>query len=335
MIRDIINLLISYIRRSHYSLLDKKCRDLYFSKYGVMVPKMDILKTDLLLKYRIDFVYTKRVVPYKFRDISDDINDIYFLRDYSPEEKQIILGNIRTFTYDISYYKLAEWIKHLPNVVKMNGRISVGHRENLPILDKIENFNELGLKLYIDAMVNYSTALEKYKNIGTYNYASELCRHIMTETATSRDVYNEGHFYPKLQIIDNQYLPENANIRVPNLRVINTKNLIDTYILVQKYPTIKTVASVLWFDMSIFVDDQFDKVYTLLHEYDFDLRLSNGVVFTREHFDRLMDLEAKFSDESGKSGKPRIYRSLEALVNFVPTLEHWRLFDLHHVTIVE
>lgn len=134
---------------------------------------------------------------------------------------------------------------------------------------------------------------------------------------------------------------DNFDIIAPKLKSINSDSLIDTYKMVKKYPTIKRVARLFRINGEDFERSEFAEAYRFLRNYDFDLMYENDVIFYRGYFDMLIDLESEVfnsinnTDISG-STKPRsrFYRSIHALVNFVPTAEHSKLFDLYNVTVV-
>jgi hypothetical protein len=73
------------------------------------------------------------------------------------------------------------------------------------------------------------------------------------------------------------------------------------------------------------------RAYVNLGSYKFDLKYQNGVIMPRNEFEEIIDLE-----RDNRKKNPNIYRSLEALLNFVPDIEHWLVFDLSKtITVLE
>lgn len=338
MIRDIIDYLVSYLRRNIYTLLDKRCRHVYFSKYGVIVPDFGrfVDNTDLLIKYPISTNGMFDCEYYEF---------ISLFSKYNESQREKMLENLKpagiTLESNISEtLELLETPDFRQNITKFK---IIMYPRNFRSLMPVTITNSDLKKFYqildfegIDDILTIAfgdiTDIEKLIHAFVDSKCGKrwvgfLPTHPIITELRNLSFLDRGRTYPELKTIFGKSMDTNIDIIAPKLEKICCSDFLDTYKMVTKYPTIKKIARVL----DVTIEDcrswLFREAYITLRRYDFDLHFHNGVILPRKNFDILMDIELEIYNK----GESRIYRGIEALIDFVPTKEHWMLFDLDKV----
>lgn len=330
MIQDILDLLVLFIRRDYYSLLNKKCRDTYFKKYGVLIKKLQLPRSELLIKYHYKINFGMFYYGISCR--------LEFLENYSGEERNIVINNCRSIIGNLQNSSILELFDIFPKIIEFRANIIADQLSNDAIsfiveLSKKKNFYDLGLSLIFESiMINpdedYIKKIEKIRcnkiSTSTFWGVPSYLDLIITEARIVSSI-TDGDF-PELRKLIVRPLDATLNIKAPKLEEIECADLCTTWAIVKKYRTIKTINNIYFIDMK---NSGLKRAYINLSDYKFDLRYQNGVMMPKNEFEELIDLEKR-----NRERNPNIYRSLEALLDFVPSNEHWLVFDLSKITTI-
>jgi hypothetical protein len=334
MIQDIVDELIKFIDPKKYSLLSKRCRDRYFTKYGVLVKTTNIPRTDILLKYRLKYVCMTFLPGL----------DWAFIQKYSPEEIEKICSNIITYKCK-SHSRCGETdLNRLDNLEKYVGiyglRTSHGYWQlgqyHPPGEHVIENTTEyfsipkMDIKksrICIESSHEIPPEIQNHIiNLGckvTARVSGHNTR-IITHLHTTP---KEWDVYPRLVKICYKHMSVVPNIIASSLEEIKCKSIFVIYGCLSKYPTIKKIPGVLIFNR---VSAKFEEAYKFIYDFDFDLEQLSGLILERTEFDKLVAIENNIRSEKNVMKKRRI----RAVVNFVFSEEDHDLFDLSDVITI-
>lgn len=225
---DIINTISDYIDPKNRTLLDKKNRDKYFSRYGISIDCKHMGKYQI--RDSIEFLekYDITILKYISYTLFEGIEDIVFKNTKEIKNTNII--------------KLSGILDKFKNIKKISGTIT-GTYDNLRDIKKLNIENDLIIMMYKRKQLNLYTELGLTNMISMHIILTfdELFKIKDKVYATNSGLLHKDLILPKLECLSvTDYSLSQVNLPLPNLKIIYIyimKNIIDEVLyIIGSYP---------------------------------------------------------------------------------------------------